>query len=99
LDAIETGPGPYANEDLLKSGLAVLRNPRNRRNLARVADIVPDVVSIRLVDYSLQEHTRGYFVPIWRAETADGRWFSFRNIPWQSGGNGPEVFNVRKERT
>ena len=85
---------PVAIGELHTGGLAVLRNRRNRRNLEGVADIVPDVVSFRLVDYELRGYAGEYFAPIWRAETGDGRRFDFLNVPWQSGGNGPEVFNV-----
>lgn len=87
---------PRAVGELHKGGLAVLANKRNRRNLERVADIVPDVVMFRLVDYELEGRAGGYFVPLWRAFTADGRFFDFYNVPWQSGGNGPEVLNVAR---
>lgn len=95
LGAIEAHQ-PAAVGELHKSGLAVLASKRNRRNLERVADIVPDVVMFRLVDYELDGRAGDYFVPIWRAFTADGRFFDFHNIPWQSGGNGPEVLNVAR---
>lgn len=94
LDAITAKRGPLAVGDLHKGGLAVLASKRNRKALADVADIAPDVVTFRLVDYELQGRAGEYFVPIWRAETSDGRRFDFLNIPWQSGGNGPEVFNI-----
>lgn len=88
------GRKPRAVETLHAGGLAVLANKRNRRKLERVADIVPDVVTFQLVDYEVQGRFGEYFVPIWRASTADGRWFDFLNAPWQSGGDGPRVFNA-----
>jgi hypothetical protein len=88
---------PLAVGELHAGGLAVLASKRNRRKLERVADIAPDVVTFRLVDYELQGRAGEYFAPIWRASTVDGRRFDFLNIPWQSGGDGPEVFNVHRD--
>lgn len=95
LDAIKDRK-PRAVGELHAGGLAVLASKRNRRRLHHVADIVPDVVTFQLVDYELQGRAGEYFAPIWRASTADGRRFDFLNIPWQSGGEGPEVFNVHR---
>ena len=85
---------PRAVGTLHASGLAVLANKRNRRKLELVADIVPDVVMFQLVDYELRGRAGESFVPIWRASTADGRGFDFLNVPWQSGGDGPEILNI-----
>jgi hypothetical protein len=93
LDAIMAHK-PRAVGTLHTGGLAVLANKRNRRKLEHVADIVPDVVMFQLVDYELQGRASEYFVPIWRASTADGRQFDFLSVPWQSGGDGPRVFNA-----
>lgn len=81
---------------LHESGLAVIRSKRNRRALADVAEIATDVVKFRLVDFEMRGRWGDYFVPIYRAETSDGRHFDFVNVPWQSGGNGPEVLSVSK---
>jgi hypothetical protein len=87
LDAI-TLHKPAATGELHDSGLEVMRNKRHRSSLP---DFAPDVCGFVLVNYELQGPRKTYFVPIWRATTADGRYFDFQNIPWQSGGNGPEV--------
>jgi hypothetical protein len=82
---------PVVLGELHETGLALLRSKRNRKALASVVDIVPDVVRFRLVDYEMRGRWGEYFVPVYRAQAEDGRSFDFINIPWQSGGNGPEV--------
>ena len=81
---------PLATGDLHDNGQKVIRNRRHRRALEGVASIADTVTGFRLVDYELRGRIGDYFVPIWRAESPAG-WFDFINIPWQSGGNGPEV--------
>lgn len=73
------------------SGLVVIRSKRNRRNLESVADLVPHVVRFRLVQFEMWGQYGDYFVPVYRAETEDGRGFRFVNVPWQSGGRGPQI--------
>lgn len=83
---------PIVTGDLHESGLKQIQNRRYRRNLERVADIVPNVARFRLVGYEQIGRRGEYAVPIYRAETEDGKaGFQFINIPWQSGGNGPEL--------
>ena len=84
---------PLAKGELHDNGLKVLRNRRHRRALEEVASIAETVTGFRLVDYELRGRSGGYFVPIWRAESPAG-WFDFINIPWQSGGDGPEVLDI-----
>lgn len=82
---------PRVAGELHAGGLKVLRNPRHSKRLAPYADSIAALDHFRLVDFEELGSRGCYFSPIYRAETDDGRWISFRNIPWQSGGNGPEI--------
>lgn len=83
---------PVVTGELHETGLKQIQNRRYRRNLERVAYIVPNVARFRLVGYEQIGRRGEYAVPIYRAETEDGKTgFRFINVPWQSGGNGPEV--------
>ena len=82
---------PLVTGELHTSGLKQLQNKRYRRQLAAVADIVADIDHFRLVDFDQIGTLGQYSTPVYQACTADGRSFRFRNIPWQSGGNGPEI--------
>ncbi len=82
---------PLVVGELHDSGLVVIRSKRNRRNLEGAADLVPNIVRFRLVDFEMRGKYGDYFVPVYRAETEDGRGFCFVNVPWQSGGRGPEI--------
>jgi hypothetical protein len=83
---------PIVTGELHETGLEQLQNRRYRRQLEGVADIIPNVARFRLVDFEMFGRRGDYAVPVYRAETEDGKpGFRFINIPWQSGGKGPEV--------
>jgi hypothetical protein len=84
---------PKVIGELHESGLKVLRNPRYRKRLEEVADIVADIRFFRLVRFDVIGHHSLGCVPVFRAWSPRGS-FLFRNIPWQSNGNGPEVLEV-----
>lgn len=87
---------PVVIGELDKSGLKLLRSPRYRKRLERVAHIVATNPTFQLVDF--EEFARGKFVPVYRAVSErDGAAFTFRHIPWQSGGTGPEILSVNGE--
>lgn len=90
-EAIEQAQPPVAKDDPLHAGgLAVLRNPKyEKRWTPAQRQIIGDLDRFELVrmDYFDHVHT----VPVFRAVASWGGSFLFRNIPWQSGGNGPEI--------
>lgn len=83
---------PRVIGELHDSGLKLLQSPRYRKRLESVAEIVANLESFHLVSFDrtqLDGHGANA-VPVYRARGA-GRSFLFRNIAWQSGGNGPEI--------
>lgn len=94
-DALFTALGdcrPVIEGELHDSGIKQINNRRYRKQLGAVSDLIPLITRFRLVDFYAAGRRGEYFVPVYRAETADGEsGFRFINIPWQSGGNGPEV--------
>ena len=84
---------PVVCDELHESGLAQLRNRRYRRQLEAVADIIADIQSFHLIGFELIGHRGVYATPIYEARDSQCRAFSFINIPWQAGGNGPEVLS------
>lgn len=82
---------PTIKGKLHETGLAVLRNKRYAKRLAPYADIInSEHLRFELVDFSELGRNGVYHVPVFQAITLAGS-FPFRNIPWQSGGKGPEV--------
>jgi hypothetical protein len=79
---------PRVVGELHDGGIAVLRNKRYAKQLAAYAPLIATVVYFRLVDW--QEWKDGYWTPVWEAVSPD-KSFHFVNVPWQSGGNGPEI--------
>ena len=81
---------PRVTGELHDSGLKLLRSPRYRKRLESVADIIEHLDSFHLVAFDRIGQAGLYSVPVYRARGA-GRSFLFRNIAWQSGGDGPEI--------
>jgi hypothetical protein len=83
---------PVIVGELHDSGLKLLRSPRNRRRFTdRQREIIDQLDHFRLVNFG---DVDGRIVtPVYRAVAKDGRSFKFRNVPWQSGGNGPEILS------
>ncbi len=75
------------------TGKALLQNKRYRKQLASVADIVADLSHFKLVGFDATGRHGEAYTPVYRAYDTQGRSFPFRNIPWQSGGNGPEILS------
>jgi hypothetical protein len=68
---------------LVESGLYRLQNPRYKKRLASVAHIIAGITHFRLVRFEGN-------TPVYRACSADGS-FLFKNVSWQSGGDGLEI--------
>ncbi len=80
---------PKVTGELHDSGIKVLRNRRYAKRLAPYAEIIAsDDLAFKLIDF--EDVARGYYVPIYEAASAKGS-FAFRNVAWQSGGDGPEI--------
>lgn len=83
---------PVVIGELRESGLKVLRNPRYRKRLAAHAAIIASIDQFCLVRFDQIGHYSLGVVPVYRACSRNGS-FLFRNIPWQSHGNGPEILD------
>lgn len=83
---------PKVSGELHETGLKLLRDKRYKKRLAGVAHIIDDASTFHLVDF--EEHDSAHFVPVYRLQSTGGAYFDFRNVPWQSGGNGPEIVTV-----
>jgi hypothetical protein len=71
------------------SGLKLLQDRRYRHRLDSVRDIIANLDCFRLIGFT--EIGRGNHYPVYRAIAKDGRKFTFYNVPWQSGGDGPQL--------
>jgi hypothetical protein len=91
-DAIRDAIGrfkPRVDGQLHDSGMKLLRSPRYRKRLENVAQIIAEMDHFDLVSWEIVNNSHWH--PIYRAVATNGDYFDFLNIPWQSGGNGPEV--------
>lgn len=83
---------PRVIGELHEGGLKVLRSKRYAKRLAPVADIIAGRLHFRLIGFEWLDNT--HCVPVYQAiDGASGRSFKFRNVPWQSGGQGPEILS------
>jgi len=98
LDAIETAISerlPLVTGELVQTGIALLTNKRYARQLSYVGDKVHQVAQFRLARFDRLGRYGVHSVPVYRAyDSTGGYLFTFRNIPWQSGGNGPEILGA-----
>lgn len=85
---------PRVIGDLAESGLAVLRNKRNRRKFTDDQhSIIENFDHFELADFYDYGHRLSSFTPVYRVVAKDGRSFDFYNLAWQSGGDGPQVID------
>ncbi len=85
---------PHVVGELHDTGVKLLRSPRYaKRWNEKQAGIIARLHHFSLVRFDrIKPHGYGWIsVPVYRAADATGQNFLFRNIPWQSGGNGPEI--------
>jgi len=75
---------------LHETGLKLLSSPRYKKRLASVAKIIAHLESFHLIGFDrIGDHGLNV-TPLYEARGA-GKAFTFRNIPWQAGGNGPQL--------
>jgi hypothetical protein len=83
---------PRVSPDLHASGLKLLLDKRNYKHVDVVGHLLDDIDEFRLVAFDRHGPRWQYSVPFYEVVTKSGKSFGFRNIPWQSGGKGPEVY-------
>lgn len=88
---------PHVGGELKDTGIDLLRSKRYRKRLERVQPIIGNIRSFQLVRFDRIGRRGEYAVPVYRCNAWDNLdgFFDFRNIPWQSGGKGPEIWNTR----
>lgn len=94
---------PRVTGQLHDTGITLLRNPRYKKRWAAYQrEAIDSLDHFRLVDFDQEGRWGEYAVPVYqvwakvppKGDALDGgsyAAFAFRNIPWQSGGDGPEV--------
>jgi hypothetical protein len=82
---------PKVTGELHASGLKLLQDRRYRHRLEGVRDIIANLDCFRLIGFIEAGEYGGHHVPVYRAIAKDGRKFTFYNVPWQSGGDGPQL--------
>lgn len=82
---------PIVTGELHETGVAQLTSKRYRKQLSEFADVIADIDHFRLVAFEPIDPRETHWTPIYRCIGANGHSFAFRNVPWQSGGNGPEI--------
>jgi hypothetical protein len=95
LDTIESAIDefrPIVVGALHESGLALLRSKRYAKQLHWLQSFIARIDHFRLVRFDRFNGNDWHSVPVYSVHDASGsHLFTFRNIPWQSGGNGPEI--------
>jgi hypothetical protein len=82
---------PIATGELHNTGLAQLTNKRYRKQLEAYANVIADIQRFRLIGFEAVGRRGEHYVPVYQAENSAGKRLPFINIPWQSGGRGPEI--------
>ncbi len=82
---------PKVVGDLHDSGIRLLQDRRYAKRLAPYADIIAHPSHFELCGFESIGVRGTYHTPVYRLTGQNGKSFQFINIPWQSGGNGPEI--------
>lgn len=83
---------PRVVGELHDSGIKLLQSRRYRNRFNEyVTSIINQIDCFRLIGFEFIDNY--HTVPVYRVIGKDGRKFKFRNVPWQSGGDGPEVLS------
>ena len=82
---------PKVTGELHDSGIKLLQSKRYAKRLAEYADVIAWPSHFELCGFDQLGRYGDHSVPIYRLVGQNGGSFRFRNIPWQSGGNGPEI--------
>lgn len=85
---------PLVAGELHDTGLKQLRDRRYRRQLEAVTDIIDNLTAFSLVGFEHYGRRGECAYPVFKASDHKGRSFTFINVPWQSGGKGPEVVEI-----
>jgi hypothetical protein len=82
---------PKVAGELHETGLTLLRNKRYSKRWTHTQQWeIDQCIGFRLVDFE-SINRECYHIPVYQVMTPVKAGFTFYNIPWQSGGNGPEV--------
>lgn len=83
---------PRVTGELHDTGLKTLRNPRYAKRFDEFTRLMIEdyALEFRLVGYSYLGRRGEYSLPVFKACSRHGS-FLFRNLSWQSGGDGPEI--------
>lgn len=84
---------PSVIGELVDSGRAQLTNRRYAKQLSSMADIVADIQGFKLIGFEPYGTYLDHYTPVYRAYNLAGKSFPFINLPWQSGGHGPEIMH------
>lgn len=82
---------PVVSGKLHDSGIATLQKAVKRykgRFGTLQQAIIADIWHFRLVDWYCEN---SHWFPVYRVTARNGLFFDYINVPWQSGGNGPEI--------
>jgi hypothetical protein len=96
-DALETALGacrPAVLGELHTTGLKTLRNPRYAKRFNEEERCIIESASavFQLLRFDrVRKNRMATIQPVYRISDDRGRYFVFRNVAWQSGGDGPEV--------
>lgn len=82
---------PRVTGGLHDSGVKQLQSRRYRKQLEAAADVIADIQSFHLIGFEMIGHRGVYATPVYEARDRKCRAFAFINVPWQSGGRGPEI--------
>lgn len=83
---------PIVKGELHDSGLKLLQSKRYAKRMDGAH--VERIAYFRLIRFDMIGDRGQYAVPVYQAIREDGSAFCFRNIPWQSGGDGPEFVRL-----
>lgn len=83
---------PRVIGELHESGVKLLRSPRYRKRFnEKQAGIIERLDHFKLLRFDYIGERGMHTVPVYLAVSSTGESFAFRNIAWQSGGDGPEI--------
>jgi hypothetical protein len=82
---------PKVGGELHDSGVKLLQNKRYAKRLAEYEDVIAWPSHFELCGFDRLGLYGNHSVPVYRLVGQNGGSFKFRNIPWQSGGDGPEL--------
>lgn len=82
---------PVVTGELHETGVKQITARRYRKQLSAYVDVLDDIQVFRLIGFKAIGRRDEHFIPIYEAVNSKGKRMPFVNIPWQSGGKGPEI--------